>query len=115
MFPINVYFLGLFDAIHRRRVDQLDKAIAEVTDSRFRCDLDPFPLRKAKKLREELSSLNSFSQPVSLLDQRTISEMRTYGKIPHVVKNTMIAAFLMLGENIEDLKVGRLRGLYQAI
>ncbi|XP_064608953.1 uncharacterized protein LOC135473073 [Liolophura sinensis] len=95
---------GLFDAIHRRRVDLLDKAIAEVIESKFVYDLDPFPLRKAKKLREELSSLNSFNQAVSLLNQRTISELRTYAKIPDVVKNTMIAAFLMLGENLEDLK-----------
>ncbi|XP_052788215.1 lim and transglutaminase domain protein ltd-1-like [Mya arenaria] len=93
----------LEDAMNRRHLETLEKAIARGEKSRFRDKLTK-QLDEAKDIREHLLHLNKIAHDILEMKQPTISELRSY-KIPQpIIQDIMRATFLMLGERRSDLE-----------
>ncbi|XP_045216355.2 hillarin-like [Mercenaria mercenaria] len=88
---------GLRDGRMRRHEETLCKAVDDAEDSRFQAALQP-NIQKARDILESLRSLDIHCHPVLEMDQKTISEIANFTKPPRDVHNTMIATYLLLGE-----------------
>lgn len=60
---------------------------------------------KAEAMRSRLRRLKRLRHAVLEMDQKTISEMRSYPKPPQAVHGVMAATFLLLGNKESELKV----------
>lgn len=91
------------DAILRRHPGILDKAIANVQSSQYRSELMHY-LENAKKLKDHLTELNRFSHDILLMEQETVSEIRSYHQPPKGVKEVMTSTYLILGYEESKLR-----------
>ncbi|KAK3607865.1 hypothetical protein CHS0354_038295 [Potamilus streckersoni] len=91
------------DAILRRHPTILDEAIADVENSKYSGDLQSFVV-KAKQVKAELADLDNYRHDVLEMEQQTISEIRSYKYPPPGVRETMIATYMVLGYEEEDVK-----------
>lgn len=87
----------LEEAIKRRHLGTLEKAIERGNKSRFQ-DKIADVLQEAEELRQHLSRLNNIAHDVLEMKQSTISEMRSYKNPQPIIVDIMMATFLMLGE-----------------
>ncbi|XP_060594837.1 uncharacterized protein LOC132749158 [Ruditapes philippinarum] len=100
----------LEDAIMRRHLQTLDKAIKRGKESRFREKVKK-QINEAEDVSEHLRHLNKIAHDVLEMKQPTISELRSYKYPPKVIFDVMKATFLLLGdkeeyvEDWEDLQV----------
>ncbi|XP_071100653.1 lim and transglutaminase domain protein ltd-1-like [Haliotis cracherodii] len=89
-------------AIARRRPDFLDRVLdraARLTEDHH---LD-YLVKEACDIREQLRRLITFLHDVLEIHQPTISEMHNYKRPKEVIHNIMLATYLLLGEDEEDL------------
>ncbi|KAL4227459.1 hypothetical protein ACF0H5_012903 [Mactra antiquata] len=100
----------LEDAVKRRHLETLEKAVDRGQKSRFR-DKVRKELEEAEQVRDHLKHLNTISHDVLEMKQPTISELRSYKIPPAIVEDIMRSTFLILGEkevwlqDWEDLQV----------
>lgn len=93
-------------ASHNRSLQDLDKAIARAK-ANYDSLLD-LQIVMAGRLRDQLHRIEKLRHSVLNMDNRTISEIRTYGNPPDGVHQSLQAAFLLLGNSKKDVKVGTL-------
>ncbi|KAL5005340.1 hypothetical protein ScPMuIL_018796 [Solemya velum] len=84
------------DAILRRHPTILDKAIAEVESSSHKSELQHY-LDKAKEEKENLKNLDNYRHEISTMDQKAISEVRSYHSPPEGVREALMSTYLLLG------------------
>ncbi|KAK3599342.1 hypothetical protein CHS0354_009835 [Potamilus streckersoni] len=94
----------LGDAINRRHLETLDKAIQHGHESRFKPKLENL-IKEAEDVRDHLRQLNRFAHEILEMKQTTIAELRSYKNPPEVVKDVMTGTFLMLGERKDQIEV----------
>lgn len=87
----------LKDAINRRHLETLEKAIAHANVSRFREKVTHL-IKEAEDVRDHLRKLDRIAHEVLSMQQTTISELRSYKYPPQIVFEIMQAVFLMLGD-----------------
>lgn len=98
-------FAELNTASHSRSLQDLDKAIARAKAANYDSLLD-LQIVMAGRLRDQLHRIEKLRHSVLNMDNRTISEIRTYGNPPDGVHQSLQAAFLLLGHSKKDVKVG---------
>lgn len=98
-------FAELNTASHSRNLQDLDKAIARAKAANYDSLLD-LQIVMAGRLRDQLHRIEKLRHSVLNMDNRTISEIRTYGNPPDGVHQSLQAAFLLLGNSKKDVKVG---------
>ena len=92
------------DAIKRRHLKTLDKAIDNGHRSRFKQKLTK-PIQEAEGVRDHLKHLNIIAHDILDMKQETISELRSY-KVPQmIICDIMKSTFLMLGQDERTLEV----------
>lgn len=89
----------------RRHEGTLVKAVDDAESSRFKKAVEP-STAKAKAMLEDIQSLEMHCHPVSQMDQKTIAEIANFAKPPRDVHDTMMATYLLLGEDKHYLQVG---------
>ena len=63
-------------------------------------------LSESEKLAEKLKKIERLRREISALDQRVISEIRSYKIPPPAVHQIMTAVYVILGYKEKELKVG---------
>ena len=102
---LKIYFVSdLRDAINRRNLEALNKAIQEAEESVHVTRLEKL-LTQAKFEREELLQLNQYTHAVLEMKQTTLSELVSYNKPLPVIHDVLVATLLLLGDNMETLQV----------
>jgi len=102
---INILCLDLEEAIARKDLDGIEKALHSVSSSSsFRRHLGELAT-KAEAMRSRLRRFKRIQHEVLSLDQKTISEIRSYPHPPAPVHPVMAATFMLLGNKEQDLKV----------
>lgn len=96
--------LELRDAILRRHPEVLNRAISRVEASEYRSELS-HSLENAKRLREHLTLLDQYRHDILMMDQSTISEIRSYHHPPEGVHEVMMGTYMLLGYEEEKLSV----------
>lgn len=104
MYEIHARFTGLRDGRMRRHEETLCKAVDEAERSRFQSVLET-NIYRAKDVLESLQSLDIHCHPVLEMDHKTIAEIANFANPPRDVHNTMIATYLLLGEERQSLQV----------
>nr|XP_022333450.1 proteoglycan 4-like isoform X4 [Crassostrea virginica] len=92
----------LRDAILRRHPEVLNRAISRVEASEYRSELS-HSLENAKRLREHLTVLDQYRHDILMMDQSTISEIRSYHHPPEGVHEVMMGTYMLLGYEEEKL------------
>ncbi|KAL3865452.1 hypothetical protein ACJMK2_042840 [Sinanodonta woodiana] len=85
----------LKDAINRKRLDFLERAIDQANNSRF-CDKLRVLISVAEQQRDELKQLKSYTHDILEMTPETISEIKSYMKPPKVVHDVMMATYMLL-------------------
>lgn len=93
----------LEDAIKRRHLETLEKAITHGKESRFREKVAK-QITEAEDVRDHLKHLNKIAHDVLEMKQTTIAELRSYNYPSEVIVDVMRSTFLMLGEKKEYLE-----------
>lgn len=93
----------LDDAIKRRHLETLERAITHGKESRFR-DKVAKQITEAEDVRDHLKHLNKIAHDVLEMKQTTIAELRSYKYPPDVIVDVMRSTFLMLGEKKEEVE-----------
>ena len=105
LYKLNTYnILGLRDGQLRRHEEVLDNAIYEAENSEFKDALKP-SLDRCHALQYDISKLEMYCHPVLEMNHATISELANYNNPPQDVHSIMKAAYLLLGEEMNTLKV----------
>ena len=91
--------------MERKDLDLLEKILHSSSDLNIRQSLGDLAVQ-AEAVRSRLRRLKRLRHEVLDMDQKTISEMRSYPKSPQAVHSVMAATFLLLGNKESDLKVG---------
>ena len=94
----------LRDAINRRNLEALNKAIQNVEESVHVTKLQKLLVR-AMEERDELLQLNQFTHAILEMKQSTLSELVSYNKPLPVIHDVLFATLQLLSENKENLKV----------
>lgn len=95
---------GLRDAIMRRNIGTLEKAINDANKSSHQTTLESW-IKKAEVEMESLTRFNRFGHAILEMKQATISEIRSYKRPPIAVERVMMATFKLLGEREEWIQV----------
>ena len=95
---------GLRDGQLRRHEETLDNAIYDAENSEFKEALKP-SLDRCRALQQDISKLEMYCHPVLEMNQATISELANYTNPPQDVHSIMTATYLLLGEEMNILKV----------
>ncbi|WAQ98341.1 HIL-like protein [Mya arenaria] len=93
----------LQEAIKRKDLDLLERALHSASSSSLRRHIGELGTQ-AEAMRSRLRRFKRLQHEVLAMDQKTISEMRSYPKPPPAVHAVMAATFLMLGIKEADLK-----------
>ena len=94
------------DAINRRTLEALNKAIQEAEESVHVTKLQKV-LTRAMAERDELLQLNQFTHAILDMKQATLSELVSYNKPLPVIHDVLVATLLLLGDSKENLQVGK--------
>lgn len=103
-FIFYVYISALKDAINRRHVDTLVKAISLAQSSRYSDNVTTL-LQEAEAVLAHLRQLDRFAHEVLEMKQTTISEIHSYKKPQPIIFDVMQATFLLLGEKDYNVDV----------
>ena len=101
MFLINA---EIKEALASRDLDKLERTMHGLSDTSLRKDLGAI-LEDAEEMRSRLRKLKRLKMAVLQMDQKTISELRSYPQPPPAVHGVMVATFLLLGQKEGDIKV----------
>ncbi|KAK3098833.1 hypothetical protein FSP39_023516 [Pinctada imbricata] len=96
----------LQDAIDTRNLDKLERTMHGISDTSLRRNLGNI-VENAEILRTYLRRLKRVRQSVLEMNQKTISELRSYVQPPSAVHGVMISTYLLLGEKEVNLKKWR--------
>lgn len=102
-----IYFIEIQEAIQSKDLEKLDRIMNEAGqrgDFSLKKDLGVV-LDHAEELRSRLRRIKRLQHAVLEMDQKTISELRSYSKPPPAVHAVMATTFLLLGNKEADLKV----------
>lgn len=91
-------------ASSKRDLKALDSAIARAREANYDNLLD-LQIAMASRLRDQLARIEKLRHSVLSMDQKTVSEIRTYGNPPGGVHESLMATFLLLGHAKKDVKV----------
>ncbi|KAL4227492.1 hypothetical protein ACF0H5_012936 [Mactra antiquata] len=91
------------DAMDRQDLDLLEKALHSASDTTIRRHLGNLHVQ-AEAMRSRLRRLKRLRHEVLGMDQKTISEIRSYPKPPVAVHAVMAATFLLLGNREAEMK-----------
>ncbi|KAL5003925.1 hypothetical protein ScPMuIL_017381 [Solemya velum] len=94
------------EAIQSKDLDMLDRMMHELGqngDFSLKKDLGGV-VEHAEELRARLRRIKRLQHAVLEMDQKTISELRSYSKPPPAVHAVMVTTFLLLGNKEIDLK-----------
>ncbi|XP_052098847.1 lim and transglutaminase domain protein ltd-1-like [Mytilus californianus] len=91
------------EAIAAKDLDTLDKTMHNLSETSLKKDLGLI-YQDAEELRSRLRKLKRLHHAVLAMDQKTISELRSYPQPPNPVHGVMAATFLLLGHKETDLK-----------
>ncbi|XP_053405648.1 uncharacterized protein LOC123547128 isoform X2 [Mercenaria mercenaria] len=91
------------EAIDRKDLDYLEKALHSASDMTIRQNLGDLAVQ-AEAVRSRLRRLKRLRHEVLAMDQKTISELRSYPKPPQAVHSVMAATFMLLGNKESELK-----------
>ena len=97
-------FKDLDDAIKRRHLETLEKAIEHGQKSRFSNKVQT-EIRDAEELRDHLRLLNRIAHDVLEMKQTTIAELYSYKAPQPIIFDVMHTTFIMLGENPSHIEV----------
>ena len=92
------------EAIARKDLDLLERTMNSISGTSLKKQLSHVTA-EAEAMRSRLRRLKHLRHAVLEMDQKTISEMRSYPKPPPAVHGVMAATFLLLGNRETDLKV----------
>lgn len=95
------------EAMARKDLDLLERALHSASSTSLRRQLGSLMVQ-AEALRSRLRRFKRLKHEVLAMDQKTISEIRSYPKPPPAVHAVMMATFLLLGNKEKDLQVGNL-------
>lgn len=99
------------EAIARKDLDLLERTMHSISNTSLKASLGDLT-SEAEAMRSRLRRLKRLRHEVLALDQKTISEMRSYPKPPAAVHGVMAATFLLLGnKEIELKKWSKIQGL----
>ncbi|XP_076439788.1 uncharacterized protein LOC143279651 isoform X1 [Babylonia areolata] len=96
----------LMEASQKRDLPALEKALKRAKEVNFEHQLD-LQIALATRLKEHLARLEKLRHAVLNMDQKTVAELKTYGKPPGGVHESMMATFLLLGSSMKEVKVWR--------
>jgi len=82
----------------------LDSAIAQAKAANYDNLLD-LQIAMASRLRDQLQRIEKLRHAVLSMDQKTVSEIRTYQNPPDGVHQSLMATFIMLGHSKKEVKV----------
>lgn len=94
----------LEDAMVKRNLAEIEIAVKKIEKKGYEKD-HVVALSDADKLKEKLKRLEKLRKEILALDQRTISEIRSYKTPIAAIHQVMIATYIMLGYNEKELKV----------
>ena len=97
-------FPDIAEAIARKDLDLLERTMNSLSGTSMKRQLGNLA-SDAEAMRSRLRRLKRLKHAVLEMDQKTISEMRSYPKPPQAVHGVMAATFLLLGNKEQDLKV----------
>jgi len=81
-----------------KSIEQLRKAIKACEENQYEKDLD-LEYTRAKALLERLERIARVRKAVMDLDRPLLAELRSFGDPPPAVHKTLIASYLLMGEN----------------
>ncbi|XP_052277528.1 lim and transglutaminase domain protein ltd-1-like isoform X2 [Dreissena polymorpha] len=93
----------LEEAIARKDLDLLEKALQSASGTSLRRQLGDLAVR-AEAMRSRLRRFKRLRHEVLAMNQKTISEIRSYPKPPDAVHAVMAASFLLLGNQEQELR-----------
>ena len=96
--------LDIAEAIARKDLDLLERAMNSISGTSIKRQMSHMAAQ-AEAMRSRLRRLKRLRHAVLEMDQKTISEMRSYPKPPQAVHGVMAATFLLLGNKEIQLKV----------
>ena len=94
----------LRDAMSRRHLGDVEAAVNKIKKMELEKEY-ALELIEADKLMNKLRRLERLRREILELNQSTISEIRSYQKPPEAVHQVMIAVYLLLGYEEEELMV----------
>ncbi|KAK6178731.1 hypothetical protein SNE40_011246 [Patella caerulea] len=95
--------IELTDASHKRNLPALEAAIKNAKAVNFDHSLD-LQIAMVVRLRDHIAKIEKLRHEVMNMEQKTISEIRTYSKPPDGVHQTLMATFLLLDSAMKDVK-----------
>ncbi|KAL3865579.1 hypothetical protein ACJMK2_042954 [Sinanodonta woodiana] len=93
----------LKDAINRRNVDLLVKAIQQAESSPFQQKLVNL-VTQARDMLESIRVLNKFAHDVLEMKQSTLAELLSYKSPLQIIYDVLVATLRLLGESLSELK-----------
>lgn len=97
--------VGLHQAMNKREITELERAMAFVREHGYHADLEK-EMASAGHLLGRLKRLERIRHEILELKQSTVAEIRSYTNPPPVVHSVMTAVFLLLGHKEKETKVG---------
>ena len=98
----------LMEASQKRDMAELEKALQRAREVNVNRELD-LQIALASRLRDHLVKIDKLRHSVLNMESKTISEIKSYAKPPDGVHQCMIATFLLLGHQLKELKVGKMK------
>eukprot|EP00111_Clytia_hemisphaerica_P002008 TCONS_00005679-protein len=93
----------LDDAMARRDLEGIESSVDKIKKKKYEED-HAERLLEADKLANKLRRLEKLKKDIMALDQRTISEIRSYKKPLPAIHDVMIATYVILGYKEKELK-----------
>ncbi|XP_063678418.1 calponin homology domain-containing protein DDB_G0272472-like [Bolinopsis microptera] len=90
-------------AISEKDIEKLKKSIAEVKDNNLEDDFADFH-KQATAMLERLQKIEKIKKNIQELKRPLIAELKSMSSPPVDVHRSMTAAFILMGENREDLR-----------
>ena len=103
VFPLS----DLLEAMVRKDLELLERALHAASSVNLRRQLGDL-VNQAEALRSRLRRFKRIQHEVLAMDQKTISEIRSYPKPPPAVHAVMMATYMLLGYKEKDLQVKQL-------
>ena len=94
----------LEEAMAKRDLEAIESSVDNIKKKGFQHD-HAEQILQADKLANKLRRLEKLKKEILALDQRTISEIRSYKKPLPAIHDVMIATYVILGYKEKELKV----------
>lgn len=94
----------LDEAMAKRSLEDIESSMETIKNKGYENE-HAVKLKAADKLAQKLKRLEKLKKEIMELNQRTISEIRSYKKPLPAIHDVMIATYIILGYKEKDLKV----------